>query len=118
MSSEQSFLSMILYWIVSAISLMLTAYFVPGFKVGNFSSALIAAVVIGALNMFVRPVLFFLTLPLNILTLGLFTFVLNAATLMMASALLPNFNVAGWGAAIWGGIILAIVSWLLHSFFI
>ena len=104
----------IIHLVVSALSLMLTAYLVPGFKVAGFTSALITAVVIGIANVVIWPILIFLTLPLNILTLGLFTFVVNGALLKICAAVLPGFEIKSWGAAIFGAVVLAVVSMGLH----
>lgn len=103
-----------IHWAVSALALLITAYIVPGFRVKNFASALISAVVIGVANVFIRPFFLFLTLPINILTLGLFTFVVNAAILKLCAALVPGFQIKSWVAAIFGGIILAILGTGLH----
>lgn len=99
---------------VSAASLMLTAYLVPGFRVGNFGSALITALVIGIVNALLKPILILLTLPLNILTLGLFTFVINGLLLKLCAHFLPNFFIDGLGTAIIGSIILTLVSAALN----
>ena len=80
----------LIHWFVSALALLLTAYLVRGFKVAGFGSALIAAVVIGLANVSIWPVLIFLTLPINILTLGFFTFVVNGIVLRLCAALLPD----------------------------
>ena len=109
-----SLLPMIAYWLVSALAILITAYVVPGFKVRSFGAACVASLVIGLLNWFIRPVLIFLTLPLNILTLGLFTFVVNAIILKIAAAVLKDFEIRGWFAAIIGAVILAIVGYFLH----
>jgi putative membrane protein len=99
---------------VSAASLLIVAYVVPGFKVGSFLSALVTAFFIGLANAFVWPVLIFLTLPLNLLTLGLFTFVVNGMVLKICAFFLPNFDVKTWGAAILGSVLLSIVTSLLQ----
>jgi putative membrane protein len=104
----------LLHWCVSSLALMATAYVVPGFKVKDFPSALWAALIIGVANILIWPVLMFLTLPLNILTLGLFTFVVNAMVLRLCAALLKGFDINGWVSAIVGGIVLAIVGTGLH----
>ena len=106
------------HWFVSAIALLVTSYFIPGFSVQDFGSALWAAVFIGIANVVIWPVLILLTLPINILTLGLFTFVVNGAVLKMAAALLSGFNISSWTAAILGSIVLSIVSLILHFFFV
>ena len=104
----------LLHLVVSALSLLFTAYVVPGFKVKDFAHALIAAFVIGVANVFIYPILWFLTLPLNFLTLGLFTFVINAFILKMCAAVLKGFEINGWMSALAGALILALAGGLLH----
>lgn len=104
----------LLHWVVSALAMIVTAYLVRGFKIRNFASALVACLVIGIADVLVRPILLFLTLPLNILTLGLFTFVVNGIVIKLCAALVPGFDVEGWGAAIFGAIVLAITGMGLH----
>lgn len=108
----------LLHWFVSALAFMITAYLVRGFKIGSFGSALIAAFVLGLANIFVRPVLLFLTLPLNILTLGLFTFVVDGLILKICAAFLPKFEIKTWGAAIFGAFILTMTGAILHYFLV
>jgi putative membrane protein len=104
----------LLHWFVAALALMITAYLVKGFKVKSFVAALITAVVIGIANAIIWPILIFLTLPINILTLGLFTFVVNGAVLKICAAFVPGFEIDSWFSAIIGAIILALVSMGLH----
>ena len=106
----------LLNWLISACALLLTAYVVPGFRVRNFGGALIAALVIGLLNVFVRPFLAFIAFPMTILTLGFFTFVVNAVILKMCAYLLEDFDIDGWFAAILGAIVLAFLQWFLHAY--
>jgi putative membrane protein len=101
-------------WVISAVALLITSKVIPGFKVKSFGSAMWAAVVIGIANALIWPLLILLTLPINILTLGLFTFVVNGAVLKICAALLKGFDIDGWGAAIFGAIVLAIVGTLLR----
>jgi putative membrane protein len=108
----------LLHWLISAIAVMLTAYLVRGFEVKNFWAALGAALVIGLANVVLWPILIFLTLPINILTLGLFTFVVNGIVIKICAALMPGFQVKTWGAAIFGAIILSIVGTGLHYFLV
>jgi putative membrane protein len=98
--------------LLSAVALLLTSYFVPGFRINSFGSAIIAAVVIGLLNWSLRPILFFLTLPINILTMGLFTFVVNAIILKLAAAMLSGLDINSWLSAIFGAVVLAILHML------
>ena len=114
MNPEFTWISLVLYWIVSALALALTAAIVPGFKVRGFATALIAVIIIGLANRFVWPVLFILTLPINILTLGLFTFVVSAMVLRLCAAFMNDFEITSWFSAIFGGIIFSIASSLLH----
>lgn len=103
-------------WLILTISIMITAYLIDGIYVADFFSAFWAAALLGILNAFFRPVLFILTLPITILTLGLFTFVVNAIMLLMVSGMASGFHVAGLWPAVWGSLIISIVSWLLTSF--
>ncbi len=106
----------IIRWLILTAAIMLTAYLLEGIHVEGFFSALIAAAFLGILNAVFRPVLIILTLPINILTLGLFTFVINGLLLMMASCAISGFAVSGFWWAFFGSIIISIVSWLLSSF--
>lgn len=96
----------LLTWLVTAISLMLTADIVPGFIIKSFSAAAIAAIVLGLVNAIVKPLLVILTLPLTIVTLGLFLFVINALTIWLAGALTLGFDVDGFVPALLGSIVL------------
>ena len=96
---------MILKWLLSAAALLGVAYIYGGVSVASFSSALVAALVIGLLNMLVRPVLVLLTIPITLLTLGLFLFVINALMFWAASGVLSGFHVNGFWAALIGSLI-------------
>lgn len=102
-------------WLISALSIMITAYLLGGIHVKGFFSALFAAVFLGILNAFFRPILFVLTLPVNILSLGLFTFVINALLLMMVSGVVSGLDVEGFWWALLGSLIISLISWLLTS---
>lgn len=104
-------------WFLTALTFLITSYVVPGFNVSGFGGALWAAAIVGILNMFLRPLLILLTLPVNILTLGLFTFVVNAIVLKMAASLLSGFEITGWMAAIFGAVILAIAQAIIFGLF-
>jgi len=101
-------------WLVSAVALMIVAYFVPGFKVNGFIGALIAAAVIGFINATLGLLLKILTFPLTIVTLGLFLIVINAVMLRVAAYFVPWFEVRGWKPAFLGAILLSIISTFLH----
>ncbi|MEW5722313.1 MAG: phage holin family protein [Thermodesulfobacteriota bacterium] len=103
-------------WLISALSLLATGYLVPGFEVRSFWYALFAAVVLGILNAVVRPVLIVLTLPLTVVTLGLFIFVVNALMLWLLSALMEGIQIAGFWPALAGAFILSVIGWLTSSF--
>ena len=102
-------------WLILTVAILLAAYFIEGIRVGSFLAAFLAAAVLGILNTLLRPVLILLTLPLNILTLGLFTFVINALLLKMTSGVIPGFDVAGFWPAVFGALIISIVNWLLGT---
>ena len=107
---------LLIRWLVLTISIILTSYLLDGIVVRSFSSALFAALVLGILNALFRPILIVITLPINILTLGLFTFVINALLLKMVSGVVPGFYVLGFWSAVFGSLIISLVSWLLSSF--
>ena len=107
---------LIIRWLILTAAIMVTSYFMEGIHVSGFFSAFFAAAILGILNAFFRPILIILTLPINILTLGLFTFVINAILLMMVSGVIPGFEVKGFWSALFGSLFISIVSWLLNSF--
>jgi putative membrane protein len=103
-------------WLISAVSLLIVSYIVPGIEVQGFFYALIAAVFLGVLNAIVRPVLIILTLPLTILTLGLFLFVVNGIMLMLVSLVLKGFHVNGFWPAVLGALLLSVINWFSNSY--
>lgn len=109
----------LLRWLISALALLLVTRIVAGFHVETFYSALIAALIVGLFNAVIRPVLIVLTLPITIVTLGLFTFVINAALLLLASTIVKGFTIDGFLPALMGALILWAVStltnWMLHK---
>lgn len=109
-----SFYFYLFNWIFSGLAFLFTSKLIKGFDVNGFFSALFAALLLGLANTFVWPILFFLTLPINILTLGLFTFVVNGAVLKIVAAFLPGFEIKSWFAAIFGAIFLSIVNAVFH----
>ena len=106
-------MNLILVWILNAVALLVVAYILPGISVASFGSALIAALVLGLLNMLVKPVLILLTLPITIVTLGLFLIVLNALLFWLAGTILRGFQVGGFWWAVGGAILYSIISGLL-----
>lgn len=101
------------HWLIAALAILIAAYIVPGVSV-TIVGALIAAVVLGALNLVIRPILVVLTLPINILTLGLFSFVINALLIMLASLIVPGFAIFGFWTALLFALVLAVINWIFH----
>lgn len=108
-------LTMLLVWILNAVALLAVAYLLPGITVASFGAALVAALVLGLLNMLVKPVLVLLTLPITVVTLGLFLIVLNALLFWFAGSVLRGFQVAGFWWAVGGAILYSLISGLLSS---
>jgi putative membrane protein len=100
--------------LVSVGAILLAAYVVPGVTVAGFGTALLAAVVLGAINLIVKPLLFILTLPVTLITFGLFSFVLNALLLWFAASLIPGFSIESFIAAFLGSFLIAGVQWIGH----
>jgi len=107
--------SLIAKWVLNALSLYIVAQILPGIRLADFGSALIAAIVIGLVNTLVKPILVLLTLPITFITLGLFLLVINAVLLLLASFLTPGFKVDGFGTALLGSILLSLVTAILQS---
>ncbi|MCF8067050.1 MAG: phage holin family protein [Desulfobacterales bacterium] len=103
-------------WVVLTIAVLATSYLFDGIQVTGFLSALSAAAILGLLNTFFRPFLLIITLPINMLSMGLFTFVINALMLVMASGVIPGFHVSGFWSAVFGSLMISIVNWALSSF--
>jgi len=99
----------IVHWIVSALAILIAAYLIPGVHV-TLVSALVLAVVLGIINIFFKPVISLITLPINILTLGLFSLVVNALLILLAAMVVPDFTVDGFWPAFFFAIVLALVS--------
>jgi len=109
-------LGILIRWALSALALVLTTKIVPGIAVSGFGTLFIAALVLGLVNAIVRPVLIFFTLPLTLLTLGLFLLVVNAITFGLAAWLVPGFQVSGFGAALFGSIVMSILGFVFSMF--
>ncbi len=103
--------------LISALSLGVAAYLLPGIYVDSILTLLIAAFLLGIVNAVVRPILVILTLPITILTLGLFLLIVNAATFGLVAYLLPGFEVAGLGWAVLGWLIVSLTSWVGNKLF-
>ncbi len=103
--------------LVNALAVIISAYLIPGVGVDGILTALIVALVLGILNTFVKPILVILTLPITILTLGLFYLVLNVIIIYIADYFIGGFDVAGFLPALFFSIVLAVVGWILDSIF-
>lgn len=103
--------------LINTLALIATTYIVPGFAVDSIWTAVLAAIVLGVVNTFIRPVMLLVTLPLNIVTLGLFTFVINALMLWVSAYFVRGFQIENWMSAIMAAIVLAFVSTLLGMLF-
>jgi putative membrane protein len=106
-------MSFLVHWAIVAASLWVAAYLIPGVHVGSVSALLIAALMLGLVNALVRPILTILTLPITILTLGLFYLVVNGVAFALAASLVPGFEIAGFGSAILGALLVSLVSSVL-----
>ena len=109
-------MKIIIHWIVSALAIIVTAYVLPGVHVNGFFVALVLAVVLGAINTVLRPILVILTLPISIMTLGLFVLVINALLIMLATFIVPGFSVVSFWWAFLFSIVLTVVNWVLQMF--
>lgn len=109
-------LKILFHWLVAASAIIIAAYVVPGVTLHGAVTALLLALVLGFLNVFIRPFIILLTLPITILTLGLFTIVINALLVMLAAAILPGFAVSGFWIAVLFSIILALINMIFFSF--
>jgi putative membrane protein len=101
--------AILIAWLATAVGLGFATLIVPGIKAKNFLAFLLAATVLGIINAFIRPALWFLTAPLSVLTFGLFALVINALMIMLAAMMVPKFEVKSFGSAFLGAIIMAII---------
>lgn len=108
-------MKLLIKWLLSAAALLLVAYIYQGVEVSSFTAALVAAFVIGLLNTFVRPVLVILTLPVTVLTLGLFLFIINALMFWAAAGVLSGFHVRDFTAALIGSLIYSVIGIVIES---
>ncbi|MFP4108048.1 MAG: phage holin family protein [Desulfonatronovibrio sp.] len=103
-------------WLVLTVAIVICAYLIEGIYVSGFLSAILAAAFLGILNSLLRPLLLLITLPINILTLGLFTFVINAVLLLMVSGVITGLEIRSFWSALGGALIISFISWVLLSF--
>ena len=106
----------LLRWSINLLALVIAAALIKGISIQSIEMGILAAGILGVVNAVIRPVVLILTLPINLLTLGLFTLVINAAMLKLVSAVVPGLVIESFGAAIWGSLIISITSWLLNIF--
>ncbi len=106
---------LILVWIINALALLALPYIFTSITIDSFVTALIVAVVLGLVNTLIRPVLVLLTLPVTVLTLGLFIFVINGLLFWAVGSFMPGFHVAGFWSGVFGAIVYSLISWALSS---
>ncbi len=106
---------MIVNLLVNSLAVLVTAYILPGVKVDSYFTALVVAVILGIVNIVIKPILIIITLPITILTLGLFTFVINAFMIELVSAIVPGFTVSGFVTALMFSLVLSLINWFMHS---
>jgi putative membrane protein len=106
---------LLLRWLTLTASILLASYLLGGIQVSGFLSALGAAAILGILNAFFRPIALLITLPINVLTFGLFTFIINAVMLKMASGVITGFQVSGFWTAVFGALIISVASFALNT---
>jgi putative membrane protein len=104
-------------WVITTIAVAMATLVVHGIHYDSTGALILAALLLGILNAFVRPILLILSVPLILLTMGLFIIVVNALMLRFVSGLVPGFHVESFGSAFWGAVVIGIVSWLLNAFF-
>jgi putative membrane protein len=106
---------LIIVWLINAVALVAVPHLIPSISVDSFTTALVAALVLGLINTIIRPILVILTLPVTLLTLGLFIFVINGLLFWFVGDILTGFHVGGFWAGVFGSIVYSIVSWLLSA---
>ena len=107
-------MSILINWLVSALAILVSAYILPGVHISGFTTALVVAIVLGIINAIIKPILIILTLPITLLTLGLFTLVINATIIIITTKLVPGFRVDGFWWALIFSIVLSIINSFLH----
>jgi putative membrane protein len=108
-------MKLLIGWVINIGALLALPYLLSGIKISDWKTAAIVAVVLGLLNVLIKPLLFLLTLPISILTLGLFTFVINGFLFWLAARLIDGFSVDGFGWAMAGAIAYSLISWAVSS---
>jgi len=106
---------LLIKWLIMAVSIVISAYLIPGVKVSGFFAALWVALFLGIVNILIKPILILITLPINIITLGLFTFVINAFLILLGSSVIKGFDVGGFWVAVLFSIVLSLINYVLGS---
>ena len=114
-SGDSAFFNLVGRVAINIVALLIVAYIIPGFIIADFKSAIVAAIVIGVLNTFIRPLLQIIFLPLSILTLGIFAFIINVGLLLFAASIVPGFEINGFLTAAVASIALALVNAFFHK---
>jgi putative membrane protein len=104
-------------WTIKTLVLLTTSYLIPGFRIDSYITAFVVAAVLGILNLLIKPLLIFFTLPFTIITFGLFIFVVNAIVLLIASSIVPGFHIDSFVTALFSAIVITIISSLLNQIF-
>jgi putative membrane protein len=113
-----SMMRLLLIWLINTIALFVLPLILQSVQIDSFTTALVAALVLGLINTLIRPILIFLTFPVTVLTLGLFILVVNGLMFWAASDLVQGFQVAGFSSAVLGALLYSVISWLLSAIFI
>ena len=108
-------MKLLINWIILTLAVLGTSYILPGVSVSGFWAAFITALVLGVVNVVIKPILLFLTLPINILTLGVFTFVINALLILLVSAIVPGFSVVNFWWALLFSIVITVLVYILNK---
>jgi len=110
-------MKLLINWIILTLAVLGTSYILQGVSVSSFLTALMTALVLGVINVIIKPILFFLTLPINILTLGIFTFVINALLILLVSVIVPGFSVVSFWWALLFSIVITALVYILNKIF-
>jgi putative membrane protein len=109
-------LGFLLRWSINLVALVAAGIFINGIRIQSMSAGILAAGILGIVNAVIRPVVLIFTLPVNLLTLGLFTLVINAAMLKLVASVVPGFVIETFGAAFLGALLVSVISWILNLF--
>ena len=108
-------MKLLIHWLILAIAVFVTPYIVSGITVNGILTAIIVAAILGFINMTIKPIIKILTLPLTIITLGLFSLVLNAIFFWLVATVVPGFHITSFVAAFWGALVVSIINWIVNK---